>query len=680
MTANEESASSSSASEKSFQAKSEDQACQTEIPSDSVTVVRLKQGHGEDNSQSWWNKRKQRIFRKKTLYMRIPILKWLPKYSAQDFVADLVAGITVGVTVIPQGLAYATVAGLPPEYGLYASYVGCFVYLLFGSTPVVTIGPTALMSLVTYDSGAALMGPEAAILLAFLTGCIVLLFGLLNFGFLIDFIAAPVVAGFTSAAAFTIATTQIEALLGLRFDDEGFLNTWIAVFEHIAETKKWDAVLGFASIAILLLLRVLDQVKLGKEGERKRWQNWVNTTCWLISVSRNAIVIIAASILAYALTEPGQSTYPFTLTGEIPSGFPPFRAPPFSFEADGKTYSFVDICKNLGSSLYISPLVAVIESIAIAKSLAKGSRIDVSQEMIAIGTSNILGSFASSYPVTGAFSRTVVNAASGVRTPFGGLYTGALVLLAITVLTPYFFYIPKSCLAAVIISAVIFMVEVSLVKMVWKSKRIDLVPFGFTFVFCVFVGLSQGILIGTAINLGMLLYSTARPRIKIHKIKNPTTEYLLIIPDRSLVFTAMEYFMSSVRKASALYPGIIVVIDMSHVSAADFTTAYGFDNMIKRLQKHGHKLILTRLKPDVLLILSRMGCDFHMHNEGEDMQILLRDISTRDVCISVDPLSTKNPPVAEHTSLESLSSSVEGNSGTDHVPPVTRVDNHDGTQ
>lgn len=177
-----------------------------------VTVVHLKAGRdGKDGlPPSWWQKRKERIFRKKTLMMKVPILHWLPRYTVQDFVADLVAGITVGVTVIPQGLAYSTVAGLPPQvnkrnqmflyyepiilfvlfikYGLYAAYVGCFVYAVFGSTHAVTIGPTALMALVTYDSGASLMGPEAAIILAFLTGCIVLLFGLLNFGsYLISF-------------------------------------------------------------------------------------------------------------------------------------------------------------------------------------------------------------------------------------------------------------------------------------------------------------------------------------------------------------------------------------------------------------------------------------------------------------------------------------------------------------
>ncbi|XP_057380361.1 sodium-independent sulfate anion transporter-like [Daphnia carinata] len=646
-----------------------DAESETHEPQTTITVVRLKPGHdGGDGSpqQSWWAKRKQRILRKKTLYMRMPILKWLPKYSIQDFVADLVAGITVGVTVIPQGLAYATVAGLPPQYGLYAAYMGCFVYAVLGSTHAITIGPTALMALVTYDSGATQMGPEAAILLAFLTGCIILLFGLLNFGFLIDFIAAPVVAGFTSAAAFTIATTQIESLLGLKFDDEGFLNTWIAVFENIEKTKKWDAVLGFSSIAVLLLLRMLDKVKLGEEGKMNRWQKWFNAGCWLISVSRNAIVIIVGSIIAYSLTEPGSSSFPFTLTGSIPSGFPPFKPPVFSFTNGDKTYTFVEICKNLGSALYVTPLVAVLESIAIAKSFAKGKRVDASQEMIAIGASNIMGSFASSFPVTGSFSRTSVNSASGVRTPFGGLYTASLVLLAITVLTPYFFFIPKSCLAAVIICAVIFMVEVHMVKMVWRSKRIDIIPFGVTFVFCLFVGLEQGILIGTAVNLGMLLYTTARPRLRIHKHQNPTMEYLHITPDRSLVFTAMEYFMSSVRKASALYPGIIVVVDMIHVSAADFTTAYGFNNMIKSLQKHGHKLVLTRTKPEVLLILSRMGCDLHVHTDGTDMESLLKEVVTSSsvpltLLDSSSSSSSSSPTDKRDSRIEetSMSTSVE---------------------
>ncbi|KZS20140.1 Sodium-independent sulfate anion transporter [Daphnia magna] len=642
------------ATEKKDNSGSETEDCSAKAPQTTVTVIRLKAKHdGGDGSppQPWWRKRKERIFRKKTLYSRFPILKWLPVYSAQDFVADLVAGITIGVTVIPQGLAYATVAGLPPQYGLYASYMGCLVYALLGSTHAITIGPTALMALVTYDSGATLMGPEAAVLLAFLTGCIVLLLGLLNFGFLIDFIAAPVVAGFTSASAFTIATTQIESLLGLKFEEEGFLHTWIAVFEHIEETKKWDAVLGFSSVAVLLLLRIFDQIQLGKEGEMTRWQRWFNSGCWLISVSRNAIVIIVGSLIAYALTEPGSDSYPFTLTGTIPGGFPPFKLPAFSIQNGDESYTFVEICKNLGSSLYVAPLVAVLESIAIAKAFAKGKRVDASQEMIAIGTSNILGSFASSFPITGSFSRTSVNASSGVRTPFGGLYTAALVILAITVLTPYFFFIPKSCLAAVIICAVIFMVEVHLVKMVWRSKRIDLIPFGVTFVFCLFVGLEQGILIGTAVNLGMLLYSTARPRIRIHKIQTPSVEYLLITPDRSLVFTAMEYFMSSVRKSSALYPGIIVVMDMSHVSSADFTTAYGFENMIKSLHKHHHKLVLTKTKPDVLRILSRMGCDLHVHGDGTDLELLLKDVAT-----------STSTPVRLSVASSSSSSSSDGQS------------------
>ena len=220
--------------------------------------------------------------------------------------------------MIPQALAYATVAGLEPQYGLYSAYIGCFVYLVFGSTRVVTIGPTSLLALITHDS-AVLMGPGAATLLAFFTGCICLLFGLLNLGFLVEFIAAPVIAGFTTAAAFTIATTQVKSLLGLKFNADGFIDTWKAVFEHIGETRTWDAVMGFSSIVALLLLRVLDRIKLGKEDERTTWQKIFNRTLWFISTSRNGIIIIIGSVIAYCLTNPDIpiEDNPFILTGQL---------------------------------------------------------------------------------------------------------------------------------------------------------------------------------------------------------------------------------------------------------------------------------------------------------------------------------------------------------------------------
>ena len=438
------------------------------------SIVRLSPGRcpSEDGGKmsSWLKRKAQRIFRRKTLFMRVPVLGWLPKYSRKDIVPDLLAGITVGITVIPQGLAYGTLAGLPPQYGLYSAYMGCFIYMLLGSTKAITMGPTALMSLVTHD-GAVRMGPEAAVFLAFVTGCICLLIGLLNFGFLVEFIAAPVIAGFTTAAAVTIASTQVKSLLGLKFESDGFVDTWKKVFEHIDETRLWDAVMGFSCIVALLLLRLMDRIQLGKEKEsRTTGQKVFNTTMWFVSISRNAIILIIATIIAKILCTPGDPENPFLLTGNITAGLPPFAAPPFHIEYGNETFSLSEITSNLGSAIFVSPLVAILEHVSIAKAFAKGLKVDASQEMIAIGASNLMGSFVSAYPITGSFSRTAVNHASGVHSPFGGLYTGALVLLAITVLTPYFYFIPKSCLAAVIICAVIFMIEVHLMKLVWRSR------------------------------------------------------------------------------------------------------------------------------------------------------------------------------------------------------------------
>lgn len=223
----------------------------------------------------WIQDRYQRGCTRKLLFKRIPILSWLPQYDKGAAVSDLVAGFTVGLTVIPQAIAYANVAGLPPQYGLYSSFMACFIYTLLGSCKDCPIGPTAIAAILTRENLHGL-GPEFAVLLCFLSGCVELLMGILQLGaysssvsgvlwslrrfflpgFLIDFISGPVSMGFTSAAAIIIATTQIKDILGLSFSGGKFLEVWEKIFEHISETRLWDAILGLGCITIILVLRV----------------------------------------------------------------------------------------------------------------------------------------------------------------------------------------------------------------------------------------------------------------------------------------------------------------------------------------------------------------------------------------------------------------------------------------
>ena len=212
----------------------------------------------------------------------------------------------------------------------------------------------------------------------------------------------------------------------------------------------------------------MDRIKLGEKGKRTPAQRYLNKLFWFLAASRNAIIIIVATGIA-ALVATSESQ-PLILTGNITSGLPSFEVPSFNIEFGNKTFSFSEVCSEMSSALLATPLVAILESVGIAKSFAKGQKIDASQEMISVGASNLVGSFFGSFPISGSFSRTAINHASGVRTPFGGLYTGALILLAISVLTPYFFYIPKSALAAAIVASMIFMVEVHMAKMIWSTK------------------------------------------------------------------------------------------------------------------------------------------------------------------------------------------------------------------
>ncbi|KAJ8915141.1 hypothetical protein NQ315_000393 [Exocentrus adspersus] len=557
--------------------------------------------------KEWIKDKLKKGCKKKVLYKRIPVFAWLPHYNLEFAVLDLVAGVTVGLTVIPQAIAYASVAGMPPQVGLYSSFMACFVYTIFGSCKDSAIGPTAISGLLTRENNHG-MGIPGVVLLTFLSGCVEFFMGVLQLGFLIDFISGPVSIGFTSAAAIIIATTQVKDMLGLSYPGGKFLQVWEQIFEHISETRPWDAVLGFSCMALLLILRKAKDFKIGPEDEKERKpiHDILSKVVWLISTARNIIVVIVSAFLAYYFQSHAQ--HPFILTGFVKPGLPTLSPPPFTTQVGNRTYDFIDMASTLGPAVIVVPLLSILENIALAKVFSEGKTIDATQEMLALGVCNIASSFVSSMPVSGALSRGAVNNASGVKTTFGGVYTGIVVILSLYLFTPYFAYIPKASLAAVIIAAVVFMVELHVFKPIWRTKKTDLIPALATFLSCLFLRLEIGIVIGIGINLIFLLYASARPTVQVEKVTSTYgcagCDYLLITPDRSLTFPSVEYVKALVSKAGVKQgcSSIPVVIDAKHIQGADFTAAKGIKSLIEDFHKRNQPILFYNLKPSVINI------------------------------------------------------------------------------
>uniref|UniRef100_A0A8D1WI14 SLC26A/SulP transporter domain-containing protein n=1 Tax=Sus scrofa TaxID=9823 RepID=A0A8D1WI14_PIG len=469
-----------------------------------------------------------------TMQKRLPFLAWLPNYTWYALKMDFIAGISVGLTVIPQALAYAEVAGLPPQYGLYSAFMGCFVYFFLGTSRDVTLGPTAIMSLLV--SFYTFREPAYAVLLAFLSGCIQLGMGFLRLGFLLDFISCPVIKGFTSAAAITIGFGQIKNLLGLQHIPRQFFLQVYQTFHNIGETRVGDAVLGLVCMVLLLVLKLMRDHVPPVHPEMPPGVRLSHGLVWTATTARNALVVSFAALVAYSFEVTGYQ--PFVLTGKTPEGLPDPSIPPFSVATTNGTISFTQMVQGMGAGLAVVPLMGLLESIAVAKSFASQNnyRVDANQELLAIGLTNILGSLFSSYPVTGSFGRTAVNAQSGVCTPAGGLMTGerALVLLSLDYLTSLFYYIPKSALAAVIIMAVAPLFDTKILGTLWRVKRLDLLPLCVTFLLC-FWEVQYGILAGTLVSVMILLHSVARPKIQVSE--GPV---LILQPSSGLHFPAIE--------------------------------------------------------------------------------------------------------------------------------------------
>ncbi|KAK8753435.1 hypothetical protein OTU49_004486, partial [Cherax quadricarinatus] len=566
----------------------------------------------------------QRTFRRETLLKRLPFTTWLPKYDLQCLEGDIMAGCTVGLTAIPQGIAYAVVAELPPNYGLYSAFMGCFMYVIFGSCKDITIGPTAIMALMTLEySGSG--GPVYAVLLCFTSGIIIITAGLCNLGFLINFISKPVISGFTSAAAITIASSQLKGLFGLSYSSDGIIETYDKFFHNIGKTRWQDLTLGLSSSVVLLIMRrVKDIAAVRVRASDSRWTRVWKKGVFLVSVGRNAIVVLVALVVAYCQ----RHEQPFIITGEVKPGLPPFHPPAFSADVNGTMLTFGDILADVGAGVVIIPIVSILESIAIASAFAGGATIDATQEMLALGMCNLAGSFVQSMPVTGSFTRTAVNATSGVKTPAGGIVTGTLVILALAFLTSYFKYIPKASLAAVIICAVIFMVDYQVVLPIWQAHRLDQLPLWTTFLTCLFWKLEYGILVGAGVNLALVLYGSARPKVVVDvtAMQDGDDEaYVLVEPQSGLFFPSVDYVRTSVNKVGLTTASsrMTVVVDCGHFTGVDYTAVKGIKSLCNDFEKRHQPLVFINVSKGVRKGLMSLNTDIKIAASQDELRSLL---------------------------------------------------------
>ncbi|XP_028309266.1 sodium-independent sulfate anion transporter [Gouania willdenowi] len=549
-----------------------------------------------------------------TLKAWLPVLSWLPRYRLKWLQMDLLAGLTVGLTTVPQALAYAEVAELPVQFGLYSSFMGGFIYTLLGTSKDVTLGPTAIMSLLC----ASVVGgePHRAALLSLLCGLIQAGMAILRLGFLLDFISYPVIKGFTCAAAVTIGFSQVKNILGIQGVPREFVWEVYYTFYKIPESRVGDVVLGLLCLLLLVMLTYMKS-SLGSEDDSTS-SRAARKLVWTVATMRNALVVSAASLVAFSWDAFGHHV--FTLTGKTTQGLPPFQPPPTSdTTANGTVVSFGEIVKGFGGGLAVIPFMGLLESIAIAKAFASQNdyRINANQELLAIGVTNVMGSFVSAYPVTGSFGRTAVNSQTGVCTPAGGIVTSIIVLLSLAFLMPAFYYIPKASLAAVIICAVAPMVDYRVVAKMWRIHKLDLLPFCVTFLMS-FWEVQYGIIGGVAVSGVLLLYSTARPQIKV------SDQGLLVMELGSgLSFPATEYLSHVIHtQALQVSPPRSVVLDCHHVSVIDYTVVSELRDLLRQFKLREVQFIFSGVQPSVLEVL--MSADLQDFRHADCVQTALQ--------------------------------------------------------
>lgn len=425
------------------------------------------------------------------LHRYIPMLEWASTYNSRLFTSDAVAAVIVTIMLIPQSLAYALLAGLPAEMGLYASILPLVAYAIFGTSKALAVGPVAVVSLMTAAAIAnlGLTSPTdiaiAAITLAFISGLILILMGILQLGFLANFLSHPVIAGFITASGILIATSQLKHILGVDAHGHTLIELLFSLIDHRDMINPITLLLGISTLAFLFWVRTGLKPALLALGYKPRAAD-------ILAKAGPVGAVVATTLVTYVFDLVNSDV---KIVGTVPVGLPPLTAPSFS----------IDLWGQLFMSGFLISIIGFVESVSVASTLAakKRQRIVPDQELIGLGSSNIASAISGGYPVTGGFARSVVNFDAGAETPAAGAFTAIGIGLAALLLTPLLFFLPKATLAATIIVAVLSLVDFSILKKAWSYSKVDFAAVFTTIILTLGMGVETGVATGVLLSIAL---------------------------------------------------------------------------------------------------------------------------------------------------------------------------------
>ena len=538
----------------------------------------------------------------------LPILDWGREYNGQTFTNDLIVAGIVTVMLIPQSLAYALLAGVPPQVGLYASMAPLILYAIFGTSRALAVGPVAVASLMTAAAAAtvATQGtPEylgATIALAAISGLMLVAMGLLRLGFLANFLSHPVISGFITASGIQIAAGQLAPVLGIRAHGESFVDIVKSIAPNLGDTNPYTAVIGVSSLVFLFWVRSGLKPLLLKFGLSDR----------VAGMLAKVGPVVAIALTTFAVWRFGLSERGVAIVGTVPKGLPELTLPPF------ETGMWLSL---LVPALLIS-IVGYVESISVALTLAakRRQRIDPDQELIALGMSNVGSAVSGGFPVTGGFSRSVVNFDAGAETPAAGAFTALGIALATLFLTPLLYYLPNATLAATIIVAVLSLVNLGAIKHTWSYSRADGAAMIATIVLTLIDGVELGLMAGVGLSIFLHLYQTSKPHVAVvgqlpgtmnfrntlrHTVVT-SPEILSLRVDASLYFPNARFIEEYINEAVAAKPTVRhVILECPAVNTIDSSALESLEAINQRLKDGGITLHLSEVKGPVMDRLKR---------------------------------------------------------------------------